>query len=142
MAISSIDVQQWVNVIFFISYSHIHRHVLFVPRGQRRLILTVTLIWQTVLRFMAARAVLFHRVYLFDIWFRGDCAFLFHSIDYLGQQFDTRFSLPFHQKDHAICEELVILKLLLSQVQMNGSLQIIMSFIEIFMLNFDLSNLI
>lgn len=91
---------------------------------------------------MASRTVLIHRVYLFDIWFRSNCAFLFHPIDYLGQQFDTRFSLSFHQKDYALCEELIILEFLLSQVQMNGSLQIVMGFIEIFMLDFDLSNLV
>lgn len=91
---------------------------------------------------MATRAVLLHRVNLFNIWFGSNSGFLFHPVDYLGQQLDTRFSFSFHQEDNAFSEKLVILEFLLSQVQMNRSLQIVVGFIEIFMLDFYFGNLV
>ena len=86
MAVGSVDVQKWVNVVFFVAYSQLRGHILFVTCWQRRLVLTVALIWYAVLGFSSdvARAVLFHRLNLLDIWLRSDSTLLFHPVNHLG----------------------------------------------------------
>ena len=40
----------------------------------------------------------------------------FHPVDDLGQKLHARLRLSFHQEDDTLCEDFVVLKLLLSQV--------------------------
>jgi hypothetical protein len=52
------------------------------------------------------------------------------------------FGLPLHQKDHTFCENSIVGKLLLCQFEVGGTVQVVMSFVEILLQDLDFCNFV
>ena len=127
--VGSVDKEQGVDVVLFISDESSR----FVWRSFRRLPVRFAL--GALLRFVVVDLVV-------DLLQRLSLRRSFHPVDNLGEELDPSLSLPFHEKDNSLCEQLVVLELPLPQVEVRRPLKIIIGFVEIFVLNLDLGNFV
>lgn len=65
-----------------------------------------------------------------------------HAIDDLREQLDARLRLSLHQEDHTFSEEFIIHQLSLVQLELRGPLEVVMSFVEVLLLNLNLGDLV
>ena len=65
-----------------------------------------------------------------------------HAFNQVRDHLNPCFGLALHQKDDTFCEHFVVCELLLFQLEMRCPLQVVVSFIKVLLLYFNLSNLI
>jgi hypothetical protein len=73
---------------------------------------------------------------------RVDILILLNLLNDLAEELQGGFGLTFHQEDHTFCEHLVVIQLFELKPKEGGSFKVIVSLIEVPLLNSELGDLI
>jgi len=139
IAICTIDEEKWEDVVLFISTYWDTLGFIWLRRLIFGSITCLTILRLTLKIGSWAILLSISNIDLLDVRIgRAALRFWFHPINDLSQQLHSSLGFPLHQKDNSLCKDLIIVKFLLSQVQMYSSLQVVVRFIEVFLLDLDL----